>query len=65
MSSPPGTLHNTTKSHQQVTLLFPEALPLGTDAAPVLLLNFTYFLVEGLDGFYLSQYIGVCVLCVY
>jgi hypothetical protein len=48
---------NSSSHHQQVILQFPAALPL-LPLQPVLRLAFSYTLVEGLDGFYRSSFIG-------
>jgi hypothetical protein len=52
-----GISSNSSRRHQQVILQFPAALPLPP-LQPVLRLEFSYPLVEGLDGFYRSSFIG-------
>jgi len=52
-----GSLLSSNKTSQQVILQFPQALPLQP-LVPVLRLQFSYPLLEGLDGFYRSSYIG-------
>jgi hypothetical protein len=48
---------NSSSHHQQVILQFAAALPLPP-LQPVLRLGFSYTLLEGLDGFYRSSFIG-------
>jgi hypothetical protein len=50
-------VYPSSKEYQQLVLHFDKALPLAP-VKPVLQLNFTYTLQEGLDGFYRSSYIG-------
>jgi hypothetical protein len=68
---PAGIISQHSSSHhQQVILQFPAALPLPP-LQPVLRLAFSYPLLEGLDGFYRSSFIGelcyrmfkLCYLC--
>lgn len=52
-----GSVLSSNKTSQQVILQFPQVLPLQP-LVPVLRLQFSYPLLEGLDGFYRSSYIG-------
>jgi hypothetical protein len=54
---PAGTVRSSNKTSQQVILQFPQAVP-TQPLVPVLRLQFSYKLQEGLDGFYRSSYIG-------
>jgi hypothetical protein len=54
-----GTVRSSNKTSQQVILQFPQAVPVQP-SVPVLRLQFSYKLQEGLDGFYRSSYIGEC-----
>lgn len=54
---PAGTVRSSNKTSQQVILQFPQAVPMQP-LVPVLRLQFSYKLKEGLDGFYRSSYIG-------
>eukprot|EP00775_Hariotina_reticulata_P008601 gene8601-8782_t len=51
-----GKVHHTDEQLQQVILQFPEAIP-QLPLQPMLLLEFSYNLQEGLDGFYRSSFI--------
>jgi len=57
----PGKVLQTNEQLQQVILQFPEAVP-QPPLQPVLLLEFSYNLQEGLDGFYRSSFIGEAIL---
>ncbi|KAF8056455.1 aminopeptidase M1-D [Scenedesmus sp. PABB004] len=51
-----GAVRSASEERQQVTLVFPEAVPLPP-LQPVLRLRFSYTLQEALDGFYRSSFI--------
>lgn len=59
-----GSVYNTSSHHQQVILQFKSAVPLPP-LQPVLKLAFSYHLMEGLDGFYRSTFIGNHAVQVY
>lgn len=52
-----GSVLSSNTTSQQVTLQFPQAMPMQP-LIPVLKLKFNYTLEEALDGFYRSTYIG-------
>lgn len=56
-----GSVHNTT-DYQQVILLFDEAVPATPEHHVVLVMEYSYTLQEGLDGFYRSTYQGMSLL---
>ena len=55
-----GSVRSSNKTSQQVILQFPQVVPMHGQV-PVLRLQFSYPLQEGLDGFYRSSYIGGAV----
>ncbi len=51
-----GSVYNRSLDNDQVTLLFDEVVPQPPEDLPVLELEFSYVMQEGLDGFYRSTY---------
>lgn len=56
-----GSVRSSNRTSQQVILQFPQDLPMHGQV-PVVRLQFSYALQEGLDGFYRSSYIGVAAV---